>query len=327
MIEEKIIVGEGTQWALNGLLTLPGSASNNSPVPAVVLVQGSGTSDMDSHIKKVRPFKDIAEGLAQRGIATIRYNKRSFQYARKMIKAAGNSLTVKEEVIDDVLLAASILRNDPRINPQQVYMAGLSMGGALALRINAEGGNFAGLIIMAGSPRSLGTIMLDQAHEQLQTGKGIMGWIVKRVASKMIPKLESLGSITDEEAKATKMSGGTTLYYFKDFENHPVPAYLEKTTVPMLIIQGERDLQVKVDPDFKLYKELLAGRDDVTFKLYEGLNHAFMTAHYDTIADALKEFNHEQHVKDYVIDDIANWISAQATQPVQPAQSDPSNPS
>jgi len=311
MIEEKIIVGEGTDWPLDGLLTLPDTASTDTPVPAVVLVQGSGSTNMDSEIKRVRPFKDLAEGFAKHGIATIRYNKRSFQYGRKMIKAAGNSLTVKEEVIDDVILATNMLRNDPRINPQRVYIAGLSMGGMLAPRINADGGDFAGLIIMAGSPRSLGAVMLEQIDQQVSSTKGLMGWIVKRIAGKMQPKLESLGTINDEEAKATKMVGGTTLYYFKDFEDHPVPEYLEKTTVPLLIIHGDRDLQVSTERDFNLYQELLKGRDDVTFKLYEGLNHTFMDAHYNSIDDATKEFNHAQHVRDYVIDDIADWIKAQ----------------
>ena len=79
---EKIIVGEGTEYPLNGLLTLPDCLDGK--VPAVVFVHGSGASNMDERIYKLTPFKDLAEGLAERGIASIRYDKRSFVYGRKM---------------------------------------------------------------------------------------------------------------------------------------------------------------------------------------------------------------------------------------------------
>ena len=71
---EKIIVGEGTEYPLNGLLTLPDAHSEK--VPAVVFVHGSGASNMDERVYKLTPFKDLAEGLAERGIASVRYDKR-----------------------------------------------------------------------------------------------------------------------------------------------------------------------------------------------------------------------------------------------------------
>lgn len=71
MIEEKIVLGEGTEYPLNGLLTLPADAS--APVPAVVFVHGSGSADMNSKVGKLTPFKDLAEGLAKHGIASLRF--------------------------------------------------------------------------------------------------------------------------------------------------------------------------------------------------------------------------------------------------------------
>ena len=61
----------------------------------------------------------------------------------------GNSFTVREEVIEDALLAVELLRADPRIDADKIYIIGHSMGGMLAPRIHADGGDFAGLIIMA----------------------------------------------------------------------------------------------------------------------------------------------------------------------------------
>ena len=62
MYSEKIVVGAGTEYPLNGLMTLPSDLSK--PVPAVVMVHGSGASNMDEKVLKLTPFKDLAEGLA-----------------------------------------------------------------------------------------------------------------------------------------------------------------------------------------------------------------------------------------------------------------------
>ena len=147
MIEEKIVVGAGTEYPLNGLLTLPDAPAEK--LPAVVLVHGSGASNMDEKVFALTPFKDLAEGLAARGIASVRYDKRTFVYGRKMAKQA---ITVKEETIDDALAAAHLLRADPRIDPEAVFLIGHSMGAMLAPRIDAEGGDFRALVLLAGSP-------------------------------------------------------------------------------------------------------------------------------------------------------------------------------
>ena len=111
-----------------------------------------------------------------------------------------------------------------------------------------------------------------------------------------------------KEAKKKKVGGGTTLYYFKEMGEHATPDYLAKTQKPMLIMQGEKDFQAKADKDFGAYKELLKDRDNVTFKLYKNLNHAFVPSVYGDIAKAKQEYNVEQHISEEVITDIADWI-------------------
>ena len=166
MIEEKIIVGENTKYPLNGLLTLPDNIT--TPVPAVVFVHGSGASNMDEKVGKLTPFKDLAQGLARHGIASVRYDKRSFAHGFKLLMDKSQDVTVKIETIDDAIMATELLREDPRINPERVFIIGHSMGGMLSPRIDAEDGNYAGLIIMAGSPRKLEEIILknpaDASH-------------------------------------------------------------------------------------------------------------------------------------------------------------------
>ena len=309
MIQEKIIVGEGTRYPLKGMLTLP--AHRNCPVPAVVFVHGSGSSNMDEKVGKLTPFKDLAEGLAKHGIASIRYDKRSFTHAFKLLRDKSITLTVKEETIEDAVLATEMLRKDSRIDPERIFIVGHSMGAMLAPRIDSEGGNYKGLILMAGTPRKLEEVMRGQLEEMLASGKGLMKKIAQMQVKKILPMFEGLYDLSDGEAKKKKVGGGTTLYYFKEMGLHDTVSYLNASGKPLLILQGEKDCQVKADKDFALYREMLRDRENVTFCLYEGLNHAFVPALYDSILKAQQEFGKERHIADNVIGDIAQWILTQ----------------
>ena len=307
MNEEKIIIGENTQYPLKGLLTLPDDTAK--PVPAVVFVHGSGASNMDEKVGKLTPFKDLAHGLARRGIASVRYDKRSFAHGFKMLRDKDLEVTVKTETIDDAILATELLKKDPRINPERVFIIGHSMGGMLSPRIDAEGGNYAGLIIMAGSPRKLEEIILDQNEAALRSTKGFVNWIVKKQVAKFAAMFDGMYELSDAEAKKKKMGGGTTLYYFKEMGEHAAPTYLSSCEKPILIMQGEKDFQATAEKDFAAYKQLLAGRSNVTFRLYENLSHAFVPSVYGDIMKAKQEYNVKQHISDEVIGDIASWIN------------------
>ena len=308
MITEKIVIGKNSNYPLNGCLTLPDNT--DSPVPAVVFVHGSGSSNMDEKVGKITPFKDLAEGLAKYGIASIRYDKRSFTHGAKMVRDKNLIITVKEETIDDAILATEILKSDPRIDWENIFIVGHSMGGMLAPRIDAEGGNYKGLIIMAGTPRKLEEVMMDQNEQAMES----LGSLAKKLAAKQIEQLqytfEHLYDISDEEAKRRKFAGGTTLYYLKEMGEHAAPKYLKTLNKPVLIMQGEKDFQVNIDKDFGAYKALLANKPNVTFKLYENLNHTFVPALYESISKAKKEYNVERHIGEDVIADIANWIKS-----------------
>lgn len=304
MTEEKIIIGEGTEFPLNGILTLP--ENPEKPVPAVVFVHGSGSSNMDEKVMKLTPFKDLAEGLGRHGIASIRYDKRSFAHGRKMLKKG--SLTVREEVIEDAVLASEMLKNDPRIDSEKVFIIGHSMGAMLAPRIDFEGGNFKGLILMAGTLDTLEEVLFRQLEEMKNGKSKIMSWVASAQDKKFRKSFENLYEISDEEAKKRKYAGGVDLYYFKEMGKHRAEDYLGKTEKPVLIMQGSRDLQVNVERDFGGYKRAFGKKDNFSFRLYEGLNHCFVPALYDDISKATKEFSVERHIGENVISDIAGWI-------------------
>ena len=304
MKRENIIVGKGTNYPLHGLLTLPDDTTK--PVPAVVFVHGSGASNRDEKVGKLTPFKDLAEGLAAHGIASVRYDKRSFAYGRKMLKE--KNITVKEETIEDAVRATQLLRKDGRIDRNRIFIVGHSMGAMLAPRIDAQGGNYCGLILMAGSPYKLEDIILRQNQQAMGGLNKLMQWIAAVQVKKLKKTFAGLYDLTDEEAKKRKFAGGTTLYYFKEMGEHPAPGFLKLTRKPLLILQGEKDFQASAAVDFTGYQTLLEGHDNATFKLYPGLNHAFVPALSDDINKARKEYAEERHIGDEVIGDIARWI-------------------
>lgn len=304
MTEEKIIIGKGTEFPLNGILTLPENLEKK--VPAVVFVHGSGSSNMDEKVMKLTPFKDFAEGLGKLGIASVRYDKRSFTYAKKMFKM--ENLTVKEEVIEDAVLASEFLKNDPRIDPEKVFIIGHSMGAMLAPRIDAEGGNFKGLVLLAGTLDTLEEVLFRQIDEMKNGKSKIMSWVASAQEKKFSKSFAGLYEISDEEAKKRKYMGGVNLYYFKEMGEHRAADYLEKTEKPVLVMQGTKDLQVSAEKDFGGYKKRFGEKDNFSFRLYEGLNHCFVPALYDDISKATKEFSTERHIGENVISDIAGWI-------------------
>jgi len=308
MIEKEITVGINGKYPLKGILSLPDNYDEK--VPAVVLVHGSGSTDMDETAWGNKPFKDIADYLPSKGIAVLRYNKRTFVYGKQMKKEDAGGITVKNETIEDAILAANLLRDDKKIDPGRIFILGHSLGGMLAPRIDVEGGNFAGLIILAGSPRTLTDIIIGQMEDQIsQLGK-LLQIIGKKQVLSIRAKFERIDSMTEGEAKRLKIFGYLYAWYFKELAEHPAADYLKVIEKPVLILQGGKDFQVLPEKDFDLYKKICAGKPNIGFKVYPELNHLFMKAIYgrERIKEAQKEYKAPRKVDLAVLDDIADWI-------------------
>jgi hypothetical protein len=124
-----------------GTLSLPVGKEARA---AVVLVHGSGPNDRDETVGPNKPFRDLAQGLASRGIAVLRYDKRTKVHGMKM-GGIMNTFTVKEETVDDALAAVALLRKTEGIDPRRVFVLGHSLGGTLAPRIAKGDPGIAGL--------------------------------------------------------------------------------------------------------------------------------------------------------------------------------------
>ncbi len=301
MIIENITVGE--EYRLKGLLTLPDDLS--LPVPAVVFVHGSGSSNMDEKIMKLTPFRDLAQGLAERGIASIRYDKRSYSHPFMMMK---NKITVKEETIEDAVTAADLLKKDSRIDAGRIFIVGHSMGAMLAPRIDAEGGDFRGLIMMAGTPYRLEEIVLRQFSQASEQSSGLMKTLMDRQVRKYTRLFDGLYEMSEEQAEKKRFASALSLNYFREMGLKTADQYLLESNKPALIMQGGKDFQVLADDDFRRFKEILAGRPDTKFRLYPQLNHLFVPAAGGSILNARKEYGSRRDIPQEVFDDIAAFV-------------------
>jgi uncharacterized protein len=296
-IEKEVTVGTG-EWALPATLTLP---KGEGPFAAVVLVHGSGPHDRDETIVGNKPFRDIAWGLASKGIATLRYEKRSKQHPAKMINLA-DRLTVKEEVIDDALAAVSLLKSSEKINPKKLFVIGHSLGGYLLPRIGKADSGIAGLISLAGTTRALEDVIVEQ-YTYIFSLDGKLSDEEQKELDKTKVQVAQIKSPTLKIGDKDLVMGVPASYWL-DLRGYNPPQLAQSLKQPMLILQGEKDYQVTMK-DFANWQAALAKRKNVEFKSYAKLYHLFIETE-DKAAPA----NYEKagHVAVYVIDDIAAWV-------------------
>jgi dienelactone hydrolase len=305
--EKEVIIGEG-EWALPGTLTVP---KEPKTFPAVVLVHGSGPNDRDETIGPNKPFRDLAWGLASRGIAVLRYEKRTCQHAAKFQKIAG-AFTVKEETIDDALAAVALLRKTAGVDAGRIFVIGHSLGGMLIPRIGALDADIAGLIVLAGGTRPLEDIVLEQTIYLVSVSPA---GNTSEEGEKKIDGVRQLRAaikkLTQSDLSSSSLIFGAPASYWLDLRGYDPPEAAEKLKQPMLIVQGERDYQSTMI-DFERWKAALSTRGDVTFKSYPALNHLFMPGSGKSVP---AEYMIPGNVAEPVITDIRAWIKNQHPHP------------
>ena len=295
----QIAVGVGSP-PLKGTLTLP---AGSGPFPAVVLVSGSGPNDEDETDGPNHPLLDIALGLAARGVATLRYDKRTHDYPASI---SPETFTLTQEYMPDALAAIRLLDQRSAIDPHRIFVLGHSQGGTYAPLIAHEAPQVAGVIMLAAAAEPLATALLRQTR-YLATLPGTIG----------VDARAELPSITQEAAEVASpavlrkdppgkiLLGGSGPAYFLSGL-----AYNEVTTAraapqPLLFLQGDRDYQVTVVNDLDVWLRGLRGRSGVTVAQFPAADHLFLDG---TGPATPLDYQKAGHVDPAVIATIASWI-------------------
>ena len=300
---ERAVTIDAGGWPLPGILAIPSGAG---PFPAVVLVHGSGPGDRDQTIGPNKPFRDLALGLASRGVAVLRYDKRTRAHGAKM--AALSQLTVKEEVIDDVIAAVKLLGAAEGIDAKRIFVAGHSLGGMLAPRIAAAAGaDIAGVIILAGAVRSLEQSIADQTR-YLALADGKIAPDEQPLVDEAAALVERVKALKNGDPPISFAGISAPASYWLDLRDYNPPIEAQKLKVPMLVLQGERDYQVTME-DFAKWKAAVGSRGAVTLKSYSELNHLFMAG---AGPSAPAEYMTAGHVAEEVVRDISAWVTSGA---------------
>ncbi len=299
-VEKDVTIGSG-EWALPGTLTLPKGPSKS---PAVVLIHGSGPQDRDETGSNPanKTFKDIAWGLATKGIAVLRFDKRTLVHGQKIVTI--KSFTVKEESVDDAVLAVEFLRRTPEIDGKSIFVAGHSLGGMLIPRIGQRDKDLAGLVSLAGLTRKLEDTYLEQIIYLSSLDGSISGAEQKEIdlIKQQVASVKNLKS-TDPPETPTLLS--LPVAYWVDLNNYDPVNEVKKIKHPIFILQGESDYNVTM-VDFAAWKKALGSRKNAAFRSYPNLNHSFMRT--PVSKSTPQEEEKEGHVEEVVISDLAEWI-------------------
>jgi len=296
--EIPISIGE---YGLDGLLLRP----RGGVPPVAILIHGSGQTDMNSNLGGVELFRDIAHGLGEAGIASVRFNKRFYQHPPIPL-----DMTIHSEVLEDVSYAVHWAYNNTALG--DIYLVGFSLGGILAPTIaHQHDGMIAGIVSMAGSPRPFSEIFVSQSD--------MLSYMSARTFSLYLPTGLPVGHMLNLflSADPELLSEMYHLNSWARWLGFPIPyllslreictrSVIDDLHVRKLILHGSEDLQLFAAHDFVAWQELLVYRDNATFILYDGLNH-FFTPHVPELG--YWQTVQRSRVDARVIEDIARWIN------------------
>ncbi|RZK52673.1 MAG: DUF3887 domain-containing protein [Pedobacter sp.] len=299
LVSEKSVYLQSGTHQLAAVITTPKNATN---FPIVVLVHGSGPSDMDGTVGPNKPLKDIALGLAVNGIATVRYVKRTVIYASEFNKA----FTVKEEVVDDALAAVALAKTVKGADLKSVFVLGHSLGGMLAPKIATLVPDLKGIILAAAPARKLTDIIIDQNKYLVTSNKDTTTATKKLLADAIVQIEKSRLNKLGTTIKPDSVILGLPASYWVDLNNYDQVATAQKLTNKIYVLHGGNDFQVS-ETDFELWKKALGAKPNATLKFYGEINHL--------LSPQLEKANSTQYQKmmnvgEGVIKDLSTWIKA-----------------
>jgi len=280
---------------LNGTLLIP--PSSNDKKKLVIFVHGSGAHDRDETVGENKPFKDIAEYLLNNGIASYRYDKRTYSYP----EAFNEKSTVEEETINDAVNVAQYFKNNADYKGYQIIILGHSQGAYLMPEI-AKKAQVSKYVFMAGNARPLQDLLIEQYDYLHSIDPAKVPAEAVQEVKKQVAYLNSaqfsLSSPTSE------LPLGQSAAYWKYLKDYNQLNEVKKVKAPMFFAQGGRDYQV-TEKDFNLWKETLKNDKTAIFKLYPTLSHLFIAG---SGKPSPKDYETKEKVDEQFLKDLVQFI-------------------
>ncbi len=283
-------------------LTIP---LNAEQVPLVILVHGSGPADKDMGIGPNRLFRDIAWGLSSKGIAVLRYDKRTYGHASSLDLQC---FEIWDKTGQDAAAAVKFAAGLDGVDPSRIFILGHSLGGYYAPRIAERTPEIAGIIIAAGNSGKLHELIpyqyeyLASLEEDMQPAMQQQMDSLLLVLEKQARRIEARDF--DKETPASEMMIGWNACLWMEILDYNQVETASRLELPILILQGERDYQVPMR-EFFGWQTPLRGRDHITFKWYPGLNHHFIRG---SGKPNPQEYFEPGNVSKDFVKDVAQWI-------------------
>jgi pimeloyl-ACP methyl ester carboxylesterase len=256
---ESYVEAKGPSGPLKGTMVSPAATA-----PVVLIIPGSGPTDRDGNNPmgvKASTYRLLAEGLAKQGIASVRIDKRGMFGSAAAVPDA-NAVTVEDYASDVRAWVASIRERTGR---KCVWVAGHSEGGLVALAAGRNAADICGLILISAPGRPMAEVM----RAQLQANSANAP--VLKDALSAIDKLEA-GQTVDvssfHPALQTLFAPQVQKFLISLFSFDPADL-LRRETKPVLILQGDNDLQVGADDA----RRLAAARPSAKLILLPKVNH------------------------------------------------------
>lgn len=269
--EEVTVEAKG--FTLAGTLLVP--KTGKPPFPVVVTITGSGQQTRDEYLplpglEKYRPFRQIAEALASRGIAVLRVDDRGVGKS-----TGGDTVKVSTSAnyADDVRAQVDFLRERRDLDPNRIVLLGHSEGGMIAPMVAASDPKIAGIVLLAGTGKRGDAIIAYQVNQGLEADITLTE---EAKAKGRAEQQDAMRKAIEGDASAPESLRAPWMRYFLAYD--PLPT-LRKVRQPILILQGELDRQVTADQAELLAKAAReAGNRDVTSRVFPGLSHLFLPA-------------------------------------------------
>jgi dienelactone hydrolase len=294
--EHEVTVGTGP-LAVPGTITRP---RGRGPWPGLVLLT-SGPADRDLTTGPNKPFKDLAWGLASRGVAVARFDKVTHVHPEAG-SAAG--FTMADEYVPHAVAAVRLLQRQRKVDPARVFVLGLSGGGKAAPRVAAAEPSVAGLVSLAGDTLPLSRAAVRVARYLAELNPGPATTAAAEAVARQAALVEDPG--LSPATPAADLLFGWPASYWLDLRGYDPVATAAALDRPILILQGGRDYQVTVTGDLARWQEGLAHRPDVTIRVHDADDHLFFRGEGPSTPAG---YESPQHVDPAVVTGIADWVS------------------